>query len=224
MTAAPTWTILVPTLGERAALFTRLMDALLPQTEPYGGRVQVAAWFNNGRPSLPEIRQRMILATGTDYLCFADDDDLVAPYYVAEVMKALDQKPDYVGFEVQCYSDGAPIGIAYHSLDHKRWRNRVGIFERDISHINPIRSVIARQADFRRARAGMPEDRMWAEQLRASRALTTQVVIPRIMYHYLYSTSTVAGQGSRWRRNARITGSDVRPPVEHPNLIWSNHV
>ena len=60
MTAAPpTLAILVPTLGERATLFGRLVSSLLPQTEPYAGRARVLGWFNNGTPSLPEIRQSL---------------------------------------------------------------------------------------------------------------------------------------------------------------------
>lgn len=222
MTAAPSWSILVPTLGERAPLFKRLMDQLLPQTEPYGGRVQVRAWFNNGRPSLPEIRQRMVNETKTDYLCFVDDDDLVAPYYVDEIVTALHDRPDYVGFQVQCYSDGHPIAVAYHSLEYARWRNFRGTFQRDISHINPIKSALARRADFRRARKGTAEDRLWAEQLRNARTLQSQALVPRIMYHYLYSTSRVPGEGSRWERGSMITPSLDRPQIDHPNLSWSD--
>lgn len=216
----PTWTILVPTLGERRAVFERLMTGLLPQLEPYGGQVRVLAWHNNGRPSLPEIRQRMVLAAGTDYISFVDDDDLVAPFYVDAIMAALETEPDYVGFQVQCYSDGHPTAVAYHSLEYRRWRNLRGRYERDISHINPMRTKIASMADFRRTRRGAPEDRAWVEQLRRGARLKTEVVVPRILYHYLYSTSREHGLGSRWE-NPKMIRPGERSPLASPYFTWS---
>lgn len=211
----PTWTILVPTLGERRPLFERLMAGLLPQLDAHGGRVQVVAWHNNGAPPLPVIRQRMVRAATSDYVSFVDDDDLVSPYYVETIVEALTSEPDYVGFEVQCYSDGFPTGIAYHSLEFRRWRNLKGRYERDISHINPIRTRLARRADFTKTPRGGAEDRAWANQLRRGGYLSTQVVIPRIVYHYLYETA-----GSRWERPKTIRPGE-RSAITHPYLTWS---
>jgi hypothetical protein len=220
MTAAPSWTILVPTLGERRALFERLMAGLLPQLDPYDGRVRVLGWYNDGSPSLPKIRQRLVETAGTDYVSFVDDDDLVSRDYVAEIVGALASRPDYVGFQVQCYSNGAPTGVAYHSLEFDQWRNLTGRYERDISHLNPIKRSLALRADFSRTRAGKPEDRAWADQLRRARVLQTQVVINRILYHYLYSTSRAAGVGSRWSVPRRITRGE-RATVTSPYFTWS---
>lgn len=211
----PTWSILVPTLGERRPLFERLMTGLLPQLDSFGGRVRVEGWFNNGSPSLPKIRQTMIDRATTDYVSFVDDDDLVSPDYVAEIVAALDTRPDYVGFQVQCYSDGAPTAVAYHSLEFRKWRNLPGRFERDISHINPIRTVLARRANFARTRPGGAEDRDWAGQLRRAGVLRTQVVVPRIMYHYLFTTT-----GTRWQKPRDITTGE-RSTIVHPHLTWS---
>lgn len=215
MTAAPTWSILVPTLGERRPLFERLMAGLLPQLDPYGGRVRVIGWHNDGSPSLPKIRQAMVLGTETDYLSFVDDDDLVSPDYVARIVAALETRPDYVGFQVQCYSDGAPIAVAYHSLEYRRWRNLRGRYERDISHINPIRASIARRVDFAVTRAGGAEDRAWADQLRQRRLLRTQVVVPHILYHYLFTTT-----GTRWQKPRAITPG-ARSALASPYFTWS---
>lgn len=218
----PTWTILVPTLGERRVLFQRMISLLLPQTEKYDGRVQVVARFNDGYPPLPVIRQKMLMQTETDYVSFVDDDDIVSAYFVDEVMTALDSDPDYVGFQVQCYSDGRPTGVAYHSLKHFGWVNESDRYLRDISHINPMRTRIARLADFRAARAGAAEDRAWVAQLRRQGNLRTEVVIPRIMYHYLYSTSRTPGEGSRWQKPATIRRGTGRLEITHPNFRWSD--
>jgi glycosyltransferase involved in cell wall biosynthesis len=215
MTGAPTWSILVPTLGERRSLFERLMAGLLPQLDPYAGRVRVIGWHNDGSPSLPEIRQRMVETAGTEYVSFVDDDDVVAPSYVREIVTALEKAPDYVGFQVQCYSDGQPTAVAYHSLEYRRWRNLPGRYERDISHINPIRTRLALRADFSRTRAGGAEDRAWADQLRRARVLRRQVVVNRILYHYLFTTA-----GSRWKEPRAITPGE-RSALLSPHFTWS---
>lgn len=218
----PTWAILVPTLGERRALFERLMAAVLPQLEPYDGRVLVHAWLSDGMPPLPEIRQHLIARAGTDYVSFVDDDDLVAPYYVDEVVRALSQRPDYVGLQVQCYSDGVPTAIAHHSLAHGHWLNLADRYIRDISHLNPVRRDLALRADFRRVRRGQPEDRAWADQMRAQRCLKTEVVVDRIMYHYLFSTSRKPGEGSRARFPKMIRRVAGRPRIDSPHFIWKD--
>jgi len=224
MTAVPpTWAILIPTLGERRALFERLIRLLLPQTEPYAGRVRVIGGYNNGKPGLPAVRQAMVKETSRlkiDYLSFVDDDDLVPEYFVDEVMTALDQRPDYVGFQVQCYSDGVPTAVSYHSLENRTWENLPDRYLRDISHINPIRTSIALSADFRRAAPGQPEDRAWVHQLRRGRKLREQVMINQIMYHYLFSTSKTAGIGSRWQAPSKIHPGTERSLIEHPNFSW----
>lgn len=218
----PTWTILIPTLGERRALFERLLAALLPQTEGWGGRVLVRGWFNNGEPSLPEIRQCLIEQSPTDYVSFIDDDDLVPDYFVHETMLALSRKPDYVGWQVQCYSDGVPTAVAHHSLENGRWRNTPGRYFRDISHINPIRRDLALNATFRTCRPGSAEDRAWADQLRRARVLRSEIMIERIMYHYLYSTSRVPGEGSRWESHHVIHPVGGRTNIAHPNFLWGD--
>jgi len=219
----PTWSILVPTLGERRALFERLMATLLPQTEAYQGDVKVIGFYSNGTPGLPEIRQRMVQAAKTEYVSFIDDDDLVPGYYVDEVQQALEQRVDYVGWQVQCYSDGVPTAVAYHNLEYGGWKNHPDRYLRDISHINPIRTSIARTVDFRRAAPGQPEDRAWVHQLRRGRLLRTQVVIDRIMYHYLFSTSRTAGIGSRWQAPSKIHPSLDRAVIDHPHFSWLEH-
>lgn len=214
MTAAPTWSILVPTLGERRPLFERLMAGLLPQLDKHEGRVRVIGWHNDGSPRLPKIRQVMVAGAQSEYVSFVDDDDLVSPYYVDAVVEALRTRPDYVGFQVQCYSDGVPTAVAYHSLEFSRWRNLPGRYERDISHINPVKTRLARRADFTLA-GRRAEDRAWADQMRRARVLKTQVVIPRILYHYLYVPA-----GSRWQVPHTIQPGD-QATVNSPYFSWS---
>lgn len=210
----PTWCILIPTIGQRDHLFRRLLDVLLPQLDPYIGRVRVLAWWNNGHPTLGDIRQGLVEAADADYVSFIDDDDLVPDYYVAEVVRALWSWPDHVGFQVQYYTDGEPAGLCDHSLRHRRWhRNADGLLCRDITHIDPLRRSLALRGDFRRTRKGRAEDRPWVKQVRPH--VTTETYIDKVMYHYLWSA-----QVSAWQRPERIRQGFTRPTVDHPYFAW----
>lgn len=213
----PLWTILIPTLGQRRELLSRLLAGLLPQVDSAAGAVRILAYWNNGESPLPEIRQRLVESVTTPYLSFVDDDDLVEPDFVAEVLAAMETRPDFIGFNVQCYTDGQPQGVAYHSLVHRRWREVDGKLLRDISHINPMRSTAAKKATFRLSRAGQAEDRMWAQQLRTRRLLKTEVVIDRVLYHYLYSDAV-----SAWRRPSRAIRKGEWEPLrpESPHFAY----
>ncbi len=209
-----TWTILIPTLGERSELFARLLAVVLPQTEPYGGRVRVLGWWSHGTPSIGVIRDALLQRAGTDYVSFVDDDDLVPAYYVDQVMDAIADRPDHVGFQVEYLKEGRSVELIDHSLRHGRWgRNRrVGLF-RDITHIDPIRTTLARRASFDLVPAGVAEDEQWVFQVR--RHVRTETYIPHVMYHYLWSEKV-----SAWRRPDLIRPVGVRPTVAHPHFSW----
>lgn len=214
---APTWTILIPTLGERVKMFDRLMARLMPQVDQFEGRVKVLAYWNNGQPGLPEIRQRLVDAVSTDYLSFVDDDDMIAEDFVPAVMRALDSRPDYVGFQVRYYANGARQAMVDHSLRYGEWREEKQPYRllRDISHINPMRSEVAKAADFRVVPVGQVEDRPWVAQIRESGLLRTESYIDREIYEYRWSRA-----GTRWRAPHKIrqAGPLARVPVDSPNF------
>lgn len=213
----PTWTILIPTLGQRADKLRRLLGVLLPQVESYGSRVQVVALWNNGEYALTRLRQTLVTSVTTDYLCFIDDDDMVPKYYVRDVMRSLEYKPQYIGWIVECLHTGRNSQLAYHSLRYGSWYNtNEGLF-RDISHVNPIRTDIAQQADYRNTPRYRAEDRRWADQVRGLGVLNTEVYINRIMYHYHYSPT----ESDTWRNPRRVRrGRYERLSVDHPNFKW----
>jgi hypothetical protein len=60
------------------------------------------------------------------------------------------------------------------------------------------------------------------DQLRRGGRLRTEVVIPRIMYHYLYSTSRAHGEGSRWENPKLIKPGAGRATITSPYFTWSH--
>lgn len=229
--SAPTWTILVPTIPRRAALFARLMDRLLPQLDLHCGRVVVVGWLNEGTPRLGELRDAMVdwadLQLGAEYVSFVDDDDLVPDYYVTTVLAALGHRPDHVGFQVDYWKNGERQGLIEHKLSHGRWGARVRrptdppggklVIFRDFTHIDPIRTSIARRGRFADAPPHAMEDRAWVRSVRPH--LKTEVYIPRPMYTYFWTPAE-----SAWDRPGAQLGSDafthLRPEYVSPYFTW----
>lgn len=193
-----TWSILIPTIGQREPLFLRLMDALMPQVDQHAGQVNVIAWRNAGNPPLGQLRDEMLACTDADYVSFIDDDDLVAPDYVADIVAALEDKPDHVGFQLEYCVDGVPQEIVDHSLKHRRWhRNAEGRLLRDFTHVDPIRRDIAVRGRFGVTRRGRAEDRVWCRQIRP--LMHNERYVDKVLYHYLWSAT-----GTSWQRPERV--------------------
>lgn len=216
MTDAPTWTILIPTLGQREHLLMRLLGVLLPQLDEHEGRVTVLAYRNNGNPPIGDVRDALLAAAGGDYVSFIDDDDLVPEYYVAEVVNALATRPDHVGFKIEYTTNGEHGEIVDHSLRWGKWgRTEDGQLYRDLTHIDPIRADIARRGSFFVPRAGRAEDRVWVKQVRPHVRHGVEVYLDKIMYFYLWREDT-----SAWQRPQDIRQIEGRPEIGHPHFAW----
>lgn len=189
----------------------------MPQVDAYMGRVKVLGFWNNGAPGLPEIRQRLVEAVDTDYASFIDDDDMVSEDFVSSIMTALDSRPDYVGFQVRYFANGARQAAVDHSLKHGGWQEEKNPYRllRDISHINPMLASVAKAADFRVAAVGQVEDRPWVAQIREAGSLKTEVYVPRELYEYRWSRA-----GTRWRAPHRIRQTEERVHVNSPNFEY----
>lgn len=206
-----TWTVLIATLGQRAARFERLLTQLLPQLEPHDGAVTVCALYNHGERDLGTVRQELVEHATSTYVSFVDDDDELPDYHVAEVMTRLDGVVDYVGWQLQCYVNGTTLNPTYHSLRYRRWYHDRRGYYRDVSHLNPIRRELALRADFRRGQP--PEDVSWVDQVRPH--VRTESYVDKVMYRYHSSSSdsTWGGVGVErvWHR---------RPIVSHPYFSY----
>lgn len=205
------WTILVATLGQRAARFERLLTSLLPQLDAAGGAVTLCALYNHGERPLGAVRHDLLTHASSTYVSFVDDDDEVPNYHVAEVLARLDGDVDYVGWQMQTYVDDVPLKPTYHSLRYTRWWDDAEGYYRDVSHLNPLRTELARRGDFRRG--DPPEDVSWADQVRPH--VRTEAYVDRVMYHYRSSSSD-----STWRGTGVERVWHLRPSVEHPYFSY----
>jgi len=212
-----TWTILIPTLGQRADRFQSLVAELLTQVQWYQGQVTITALWNNGERPLSHLRQALVESATSRYISFIDDDDRVPPYHVLRVMEVIGRpwdKVDVVGWRMQCIQDGTELKPTFHSIKYDGWSDDEHGFYRDVSHLNPIRAEIARQVDFRRG--DPPEDVSWADQLRSliRDAGIVEGYVPDVMYYYQANSNDTTWRG------VTPTETYVRPEIDSPYFQW----
>lgn len=222
----PVWSILVATLGQRHERFKRLVDILAPQLDEANGAVELIAYWNVGEVPLAEIRQTLFDDARGTYSSFIDDDDTVPYYFVEEVLESIQTYyhahdyvyPDYIGWQMQAYSDGAPLKPTFHSLRYDHWWDDVAGYYRDVSHLNPVLRRRVHEADASFMKTQPPEDVAWSDQLRGR--LKTEVYVDRVMYHYHAS-----GSDSTWRPGAGKPqpGVVVPPAIELPSKFMRYH-
>jgi Glycosyl transferase family 2 len=190
----PLYSILIPTLASRRQKLRLLLDVLLPQVEGQAGCVEIVALHNNGEKSLAEYRQALLEDARGAWLSFVDDDDMVADDFVPSITEALvSQDPDFVAFRALLYSDGARRGPECRTgIQYGSWHDTAEAYIRDVTHLNPVRATIAKQADFRTESAGA-EDWSYVSQVRP--LLRTQAVVNKILYHYYHSSGDSAQHG-----------------------------
>lgn len=206
------WSILVATLARRSGHLANLLDDLDPQIRE---GVEVVAYRNHGEVPLGDIRQALVEEARGEYLCFVDDDDRLPPYYVDRVLPLLDGV-DYVGWRMQAHINGVPLKPTYHSLEYDRWFETPDAYFRDVSHLNPVRTALARQADFRNAEP--PEDVTWSDQIRP--LLATQHYAgddPMYLYYATNDSTWRPGHEPAWDGQ-----SEPFPPTP-PWLRWHPH-
>lgn len=202
----PAWSILVATLARREARLRELLSDLEPQVRHARGLVEIVALRNRGERPLGHVRQALVDDARGGYLSFVDDDDRVPDYFVERVVWHLVDHVDYVGWRMQAYVGGRPLKPTFHSLRYHGWSEDAAGYYRDVSHLNPVRTELARRCDFRRAEP--PEDVGWADQLRPHLAGAREAYVDEVMYRY-YATGD-----SAWRPGSEPADAASGPPPD----------
>jgi glycosyltransferase involved in cell wall biosynthesis len=121
-----------------------------------------------------------------EYFCFVDDDDILAPTYVQDILKALESRPDVVTFNGWMTTNSKSrvdfvikLGEGYEERDGKyyRWPN----------HLAVIRKSAVRGIRFEPIWMG--EDYIWSKQIRDLGLLKTSVHIEKELYHYDFEST-----------------------------------
>ena len=175
--------ILICTIPEREQLFNSLISELDRQIKECGGSVQVISDSRTRKEvSVGKKRDDLIRLAIGEYCVFIDDDDSVPAYYVSKILKAIEGRPDCIGFEIECNMEGK-IETAAASMRFKWEENKFGYkYTRSIYHKTPVKTSIAKSVGFKDMRFG--EDFDYSQRLIPH--LKTEYFIPSVMYFYNY--------------------------------------
>lgn len=168
------WSICILTVPERNLEFNRIKGMLGYQIKDKDVEILV----NSKTGDVGTKRQWCLDNASGEYISFVDDDDLVAHDFIDSIYPLLDR--DYVGFQVQSYRDGEKNKPTYHSLRYDEWSEDEKGWYRNVSHLNPIRTELARDGVFE---GEYGEDKRWADSVDPK----TEHYINRPMYFYFYS-------------------------------------
>lgn len=178
--------ILIPTLPDRTQWLSRIKDILTPQLVP---GVQI---MEDDRPKIPTGTKRndLIRRAQGDYVTFVDDDDRVAPFYVSEILKAIDSTIPFTGPDVITYH-GQMTTNGRHPVNWviklgEDWVERGGVYFRFPNHLAVIKRDIALRVPFENVY--QQEDYKFACKLRDLRLLKTEVHIQKQLYFYDFRT------------------------------------
>lgn len=183
-----TWDVLIPTMPHRHESLCELLAEFDRQWRlGLGVRVCRTQPDEDALDSHAK-RRRLLESSSAEYVCFVDDDDMIAEDYVNAISVALTKRPDYVGFQVVVTWDGKPHRYAEHSLRHtgwSGWHEYDRMLYRDITHLNPVRRKLALLVSW----DGLP-DTDWATAMRETGQVKTEEFIDRPlgegMYYYRF--------------------------------------
>lgn len=174
------WTIGILTVPSRQMELTRIRGMLRYQIDSEDlGRVIEIRTYGGTDETISEKRQRCLDEAVGQYVNFVDDDDLVAHNYIRRLSDLMDGV-DYIGFRMQHYLNGVKSKPTFHSLRYPEWSDDANGYYRNVSHLNPMRTEIARQGRFD---GGYGEDARWAQQVNPQ----TEHYIDDPMYYYFDS-------------------------------------
>lgn len=176
--------ILIPTLPDRKNWLARVKEILAPQLGP---DVQI---LEDERPKIPTGSKRndLIRRAQGDYITFVDDDDRVAPFYVRDILNAMQTSPlpDVITFQGQMTTNGRhPVNWVIKLGED--WVERKGVYYRFPNHLAVIKRDIALRVPFENIY--QQEDYKFACKLRDLKLLKTEVHIPKQLYFYDFRTN-----------------------------------
>ncbi len=175
--------ILICSILDRKNKFDKLILEIKRQIKELGvnNEVEVLYEIDDAVQPTGKKRNTLIQRSKGEYVVFIDDDDTIHPNYLEHILIALKENPDTVGFCGKIFWKGEYYKF-HNSIKHKEWScvyDTKLMFD-SVSHINPIKSSIAKKYRFPEKFWG--EDKGWLDNVRLE--LATEYFIPTQLYFY----------------------------------------
>ena len=184
--------ILVCTVPSRVTTGLPTIVTELQHQIDLAGQNQVELIYlgDNKKRTVGQKRNNLLQIAQGDYVCFVDDDDRVAPDYVAKILAQLDGTTDVVCFRSHLTWNGQEMNPTFFSKDfpgNADYRDR---YERLPNHLMPVRRALALQVGYHDI--SVHEDNEYSEKLKP--LLATEKQIPEILYHYVFDVDATEAQ------------------------------
>jgi glycosyltransferase involved in cell wall biosynthesis len=173
--------VLIPTINGREVFFTRILEKVNDQKTE---EIEIISLKDNKEISIGSKRQQLLEKASGEYVVFIDDDDLIADDYINSILDALLEKPDCVGFEINCTGTlGKTASVSNRWSD---WgENKEGYdYVRTPYHKVPIKKDIALAIGFKDLRYA--EDYDFSKRLKQSGLIKKEIYISKVLYYYLF--------------------------------------
>lgn len=184
------WSILICTLDERVASFTKLYEKLAGQIRKLGlERCIEILWFCDNRTySIAFKRNRLLQAAQGTYVNFLDDDDDIHENYIEMIHQKLKSDIDCVKLVGIITFDGLHPRLFTHSVKYDRYFTQNNMYYRPPNHLNTMKREIAQRFQFPENcyESNDGEDTIWALQVAKSGLLRKEADISEPYYFYLY--------------------------------------
>jgi glycosyltransferase involved in cell wall biosynthesis len=151
--------------------------------------VEHLAFTDNKQRRVGAKRQALRDIARGEYVAFVDDDDDIADDYIAELLKAIERKPDVVCFMQRAIIDGVQGIVDFDLIKHRTdapWQPCPAITARRPWHVCAWRRELAIQGIFPEIDYG--EDLQWLNQVH--HLARTQVKIDKILHTYRHNATT----------------------------------
>jgi len=170
--------ILIPTLASRRDLLKSLLEELELQRNG-SDQVEIITWSDNGEMTTGRKRQNLIESAKGEYVVFVDDDDFVSYWYIENILKAIETKPDVVTFYLKYTTNMKDFKTCHFGMFKRDW-NHPEWFQRIPNHLCPVKRELALKVGYSSITIG--EDADYAKRLRPH--LKTDVHIDQFLYTY----------------------------------------
>jgi len=179
--------ILILTLPTRIDSYSNLIKMLNQQVIENNliHRVQILSLCDTKEISVGEKRNILLNKSIGRYVCFIDDDDIIAPHYLLKIINAIQSNADVITF---CgdYVENTLITPFSISLVHRGNFNHPNIFYRLPNHLCPVKREIALSCQFSNKNFG--EDSDYSERI--NNYLKNEFHIQDKLYFYIYNPNT----------------------------------
>lgn len=178
--------ILILTLPTRINSYSELIKSLNQQVIENNliNKVQILSFCDTKEISVGEKRNILLNQSCGKYVCFIDDDDVVASNYLISIINAIQSNADVITFCGDYVENNQIIPFTI-SMMHRGNFNHPNMFYRLPNHLCPVKREIALQSMFTDKNFG--EDSDYSERINSR--LTNEFHIQDKLYFYMYDSN-----------------------------------